>query len=90
MAVAQIMYLYLTHAPASPQKARMTVDEKAEAFDLLCTALTNRWESGHWTWWCANPAGGPARDNRDDCIRDLIEWAERCVKWRSRQQQGAK
>jgi len=63
----------------------MTTDEKAAAFDLLLTALTNRWEDGRFSWWCANPAGGPKRDTAEQVVADLLEWAERVVRWRAKQ-----
>lgn len=66
-------------------KPPASVEEKAAAFDLLCAALTNRWESGRYSWWCANPAGGPRRDTPEECVPDLLQWAERCLKWKAKQ-----
>lgn len=60
----------------------MTTEEKAETFDLIARALTNRWSDGRWSWWCRLPCGGPSRDTREEAVADLVEWAKRPINQR--------
>lgn len=58
----------------------MTTEEKATAFDLLAEAMTNRFASGKWGWWCPCPGGGDAdKATREDALKDLVAWAGRAV-----------
>ena len=49
--------------------------EKIAAFDLLSEALTNKWASDKWSWWCNQPCGGGMRDSQEEAIQDLVAWA---------------
>jgi hypothetical protein len=55
----------------------LTDAQKAEAFDLIALAFTNRWYDGSWTWYCHTPPGGPRRATRAEAVADLIDYARR-------------
>lgn len=57
----------------------MNKKQKIAAFDDLAIALTNRWQSGEWSWWCCNPSGGTEtmRQTQAEAIADLVAWAKR-------------
>jgi hypothetical protein len=63
----------------------MTTEEKAAAFDLLTLALTNVFYDGRWSAWCISLVNQPYHPTRDECIPDLMAWAERVIADKKRQ-----
>lgn len=62
----------------------VTDADKVAAFDLLAAALTNKWESGQWSWWCCCPCGGEMQNTQAAAVVDLIAWAGRTAKRKQR------
>lgn len=62
----------------------MSTEEKAAAFDLLFIALTNRWHDGKWTANCTSLVDQPKRDTVEECLPDLLAWAERVAKYQEK------
>jgi hypothetical protein len=66
----------------------VTTEEKAAAFDLLADALTNHWHDGTCSAWCQSLVDQPRRATEEECVPDLLAWAERCVKQKAKRQVG--
>lgn len=60
----------------------MTVEEKAECFDLLAGILTNYWSNGRYSWWCPSACGGELCDTREEAVESLIKFARDRAKWK--------
>lgn len=58
----------------------MTTEEKLIAFDMLVTALTNRWHDGMYSANCTSLVNTPLRATAEECVPDIVTWAERIVK----------
>lgn len=58
----------------------MTDAEKVEFFADLALVMTNRWESGSWSWWCPCAPGGKGCETREEALQDFVEWTRFMVK----------
>ncbi len=60
----------------------MTTEEKSAAFDLLVSAFTNRWHDGSFSIHCSSMIEQPLHATAEECLPDLLSWAERVSKLR--------
>lgn len=65
----------------------MTPEEKCAAFDLFVSAFVNRWHDGSFSAHCSHMVDLPNHATVEECIPDLIAWAERTAKDRAKRRQ---